>query len=149
MQCMEAKQKLKKGRRSNCVNKEGCDNGEGGKTRRLGSVEGRVGNEKWKKKRGGEDYGNIVKYTYNCSKNIIENSANIIMIGDFNCKEVCWEEWYAEGEESWGGILLDFVVNTIMIQWIKENTRFRGNEESSRLDLLLTKELEVIKKVNY
>ena len=44
---------------------------------------------------------------------------------------------------------MDLVMNNIMIQWIKENTRFRGNEEPSRLDLLLTKELEVIRKVNY
>ena len=33
-----------------------------------------------------------------------------------------------------------------MTQLIKENTRLRGNEEPSRLDLLLTKELEVIRK---
>ena len=32
---------------------------------------------------------------------------------------------------------------------LKENTRFRSNEELSRLNLLLTKELEVISKVNY
>ena len=31
-----------------------------------------------------------------------------------------------------------------MIYWIKEKTRFRGNEESSKLDILFTKELEVI-----
>ena len=62
----------------------------------------------------------------------------IIMIGDFNCKEVCWEDWYTGGEESWAGILLDLVMNNIMTQWIKENTKFRGNEEPSRLDLLLT-----------
>ena len=36
-----------------------------------------------------------------------------------------------------------------MTQRIKENIRFRGNEEPSRLDLLLTKKLEVITKVNY
>ena len=36
-----------------------------------------------------------------------------------------------------------------MTQWIKENTRFIGNEEASRLGLLLTKELEIISKVNY
>ena len=40
-------------------------------------------------------------------------------------------------------------MNNIMTQLIKENTRLRGNEEPSRLHLLLTKELEVIRKVNY
>ena len=52
---------------------------------------------------------------------MMENSDNIIMIGDFNCKEVCWGEWYTGGgEESWDGILLDLVMNNIMTQWIKE-----------------------------
>ena len=60
------------------------------------------------------------------------------MMGDFNCKEVCWKKWHTGREESWDGLLLDLVT-----QGIKENTRFRGNEEPSRLDLLLTKELEV------
>ena len=36
-----------------------------------------------------------------------------------------------------------------MTQWINENTRFKGNEEPSRLNQLLTKELEVIRKDNY
>ena len=40
-------------------------------------------------------------------------------------------------------------MNNIMTQWTKENTKFRSNQEPSRLDLLLTKELEVIRKVNY
>ena len=48
---MEAEQKSKKGRRSNGVNKEERDNGEGGKQRRYcRGVEGRVCDEKWKKK---------------------------------------------------------------------------------------------------
>ena len=96
-----------------------------------------------------EEYGDMLKDTYKCLKNMIENSDNIIMMGDFNCKEVCWEEWYTRGgEESCVGILLDLVMNNIMTQYIKYNTGFRGNEEPSRLDLLLTKELEVIRKVN-
>ena len=44
---MEAKQKSEKVRRGNSVNKEGRDNGEGGKRRRYdGGAEGRVGDEK-------------------------------------------------------------------------------------------------------
>ena len=36
-----------------------------------------------------------------------------------------------------------------MTQWIEENTRHQGDDEQSRLDLVLTKEMEVIKKVEY
>ena len=99
---------------------------------------------------GREEYGDMLKDTYKCLKNMIENSDNVIMMGDFNCKEVCCEEWCTGGgEESWVSILLDLVMNNILTQWIKENTGFRCNEKPSRLDLLLTKELEVIRKANY
>ena len=36
-----------------------------------------------------------------------------------------------------------------MTQWIEQSTRFRGNEEAPGLHLPLTKELDVIRDVNY
>ena len=72
----------------------------------------------------------------------------VIMMGDFNCKEVCWEEWYNEGtESSWGFTLLQLAIDNVLTQWIKSDTRFGGEEESSRLDLLFSKEPEVIRNV--
>ena len=65
---------------------------------------------------GREEYGNILKHTCKCLKNMIENSDTITMIGDFNCKEVCWDEWFTGGEESCGSILLDLVMNNILTQ---------------------------------
>ena len=51
MQCIEAKHKPEKGRWCNGVNKKGRDYGEDRKRRRHGrGVEGRVCDEKWKKK---------------------------------------------------------------------------------------------------
>ena len=92
-----AKQKSEKGRRSNGDNKEGRDNGKGGKRRKYDrGVEDRVGNEKWKKKRlgsclrstqdqclGREQYGDMLKDAYKCLKNIIGNSDNITMMGQY------------------------------------------------------------------
>ena len=67
---------------------------------------------------GRQEYGNMVKDTYKCLNDMIENSDNIIMMEDFNCKDVLWEEWYTGGgEESWDCIFLDLVMNNIMIQW--------------------------------
>ena len=63
-----------------------------------------------------EEYGDMVKDTYSCLTNMKENNDSITMMGDFNYREVCWEEWYIGGEESWGGILLDLVMNNIMTQ---------------------------------
>jgi len=92
----------------------------------------------------------MLRDTSKCLRKIIEGSESIIMMGDFNCKEACWEEWNTEGgEESWPHTMLNLVMSEIMTQWIDENTRFRGTEESSRLDLLLTKELDIIGKINY
>ncbi len=36
-----------------------------------------------------------------------------------------------------------------MTQWIGENTRFGGNEEASRLDLVFTKEMDIIDGIIY
>jgi len=96
------------------------------------------------------DHDEMLRDTTRSLRKTIEGSENIIVMGDFNCKEVCWEEWSTEGgEESWGGTMLNLVMNNIMTQWIEEKTRFRGSEEPSRLDLLLTKEADIIGKINY
>ena len=61
---------------------------------------------------------------------MLESSDNITMMGDFNCKEICWIKQYTGGgQKSWDGILMDLVMNDIMTRWIKE--------------------LEIIKEINY
>ncbi len=40
-------------------------------------------------------------------------------------------------------------MDNVLTQWVKENTRFRTNEESSRQDLLFTKEPEITEDLNY
>ncbi len=57
-----------------------------------------------------------------------------------------WEEWTMDGEESWGYMLLNLIMTNTMTQWIGENTRFGGNEEASRLDLMFLKEMDVMKR---
>ncbi len=81
---------------------------------------------------------------------ILAESNNITFMGDFNCKEVFWEEWTTDGgEESWRYMLLNLIMTNTMTQWIGENTRFGGNEEASRLDLVFTKEMDIIEGINY
>ena len=51
----------------------------------------------------GDEYEGMLSETLECLEGVIENSNNLILMGDFNCKEVCWEQWYTDGgEESWG-----------------------------------------------
>ena len=60
-------------------------------------------------------------------------------MGDFNCKNVNWEDMVAGGnEESWGRKLMNFVVENMFVQWITCNTRIRCQEELSRLGLVFT-----------
>ncbi len=40
-----------------------------------------------------EDYGKMLMDTSEHMKSLIAKSDNIILIGDFKCKEVCWEDW--------------------------------------------------------
>ncbi len=82
-------------------------------------------------------------------KKIKENN-KIVIMGDFNCKEINWEEWNTRGgEDSWGDKVLKLAMNNIMTQWVEENTRYRGGEEPSRLNLVLSKETDIIEDMNY
>ncbi len=75
-------------------------------------------------------------------KKIKENN-KIVIMGDFNCKEINWEEWNTRrGEDSWGDKVLKLAMNNIMTQWVEENIRYRGGEDSSR-------RLNIIKRSRY
>ena len=43
------------------------------------------------------------------------------------------------GENTWGNRLLRITMNNKMIQWVTENTKFRGENKPSKLDLLFIK----------
>lgn len=76
----------------------------------------------------------------------MENSKNLILMSDFNCKEVNWQEWETEGSaDSWGSTLLSMVTDNVMTQWVKEETTLRRDDTPARVDLLLTKEPDVTK----
>ena len=69
-------------------------------------------------------------------------------MGDFNCTEVCQEEWYTNGSESsYGNKLSKLAMDNALTQWIREDTRFSNEGETSRLDLVFSKEPEGIKDV--
>ena len=72
----------------------------------------------------------------------------MVMMGDFNCREVIWEELRVNGsDESWGGELLSMAMENSMTQWVGEHTRFRGEDEPSRLDLIFTGEPEILNDI--
>ena len=40
-------------------------------------------------------------------------------------------------------------MDNLLTQWIKESTRFCGRDEPSRLDLIFTKKVNIIKNMKY
>ena len=64
-------------------------------------------------------------------ENIIKSSQRVTLVGQFNCSEVNWEMFESGGENTWGNRLLRLTMNNTMIQWVTENTRFRGKNKPS------------------
>ena len=74
----------------------------------------------------------------------------VVIIGDFNCKKVNWEERTNEGgEESYGGRLLSWSMENLMTQWISCETRMREGSVPARLDLLFTSDSEAVENIVY
>ena len=70
-------------------------------------------------------------------------------MGDFNCSEVKWENYECSGESnSWGNRLLKLTMENAMKQWVTENTRYRGENEPTRLDVVLPKGIDLPKEIN-
>ena len=70
-------------------------------------------------------------------------------MGDFNCCEVNWEIIESAGENTRGNRLLRLTMNHTMIQWVTENTRFRGEDKPSRLDFLFMKGINLETYINH
>ena len=55
----------------------------------------------------------------------------------------------SRGENAWGNRLLRLTMNNTMFQWVTENSRFRGDDKPSRLDILFTKGINLEIDINY
>ena len=80
---------------------------------------------------------------------MMKNNKKVILVGDFNCGNIDWENLEAPGNEnSWGNRLLQLAMNNLLKQWVSENTRYRGDDEPTRLDLVFSKKPQEM-KVDY
>ena len=52
-------------------------------------------------------------------------------------------------ESTWGNRLLKVATDNLMTQWVSEETRLRGNDEPSRLDLVFTKEVILEERIKH
>lgn len=97
-----------------------------------------------------EEYQRLKEDTIKTIETLIHRNNELILVGDFNCKEVNWEEGDAGSNmSSWGNVLLDLITDNLLIQNIKEHTRQRGKDEPSRLDLAFTRDPDMITNTKY
>ena len=94
------------------------------------------------------EHDGLIKDTIDELGEITSQHKDVLIIGDFNCKEIDWEERTCKGgEESWGVKLLNWAEENILKQWIDRDTRHRGRDTPSRLDLVFTSEEEAIERI--
>ena len=75
--------------------------------------------------------------------NILRKDKKILLLGDFNCKNIDWKEMeICENAGQWGEDLLQMAMVNTLDQWVNEYTRLRGEEEPTMLDLVFTKKPE-------
>ncbi len=95
-------------------------------------------------------YKKKLEDTMECPRRLLKKKNKILIMEYFNCKEVSWESWsMEESEASWGNMALELVINNFLTQWVKETTRFRENDEPSRLYFIITREPDIIEEMNY
>jgi len=95
------------------------------------------------------EYKEMLKDTIGSLEEMMRSNKKVILMGDFNCGEVDWENLDTHGsEDSWGSIFLQMTLDNMLKQWVTEHTRYRGDDEPARLDLVFTKEPQEI-KLNY
>lgn len=95
-------------------------------------------------------YKQMQQETINSITEMIKTENKVLLVGDFNCKEVNWDEMELdEGAGAWCEELLQMMMVNTMNQWVRQPTRYRGEEEPSMLDLVFTKSPEGRPDIQY
>ena len=97
-----------------------------------------------------QEYDTLIEDVIQNLSTILKKSKRVILVGDFNCKEINWENYESVvGEHAWGGRFLNLMMENMMEQKVKENTRYRGDDEPARLDLVLTRDVGIEDEIQY
>ena len=96
-----------------------------------------------------DQYENMVRSTIERMKIEVARGDKIVIVGDFNCKEVMWEEFEVGNGGVWGEQLLDFALDSLLTQWVRHPTRGRQGDAPSRLDLIFTKGIQLRQEIEH
>ena len=81
---------------------------------------------------------------------MLKGRKKVLLVGDFNSKEINWGEMEVrENPSAWSEELMQMMMVNTMDQWVKETTRYRGDDEPSQLDLVFTKRPEAEPSIDY
>ena len=88
---------------------------------------------------------------YDMFRNICaKKPSHILILGDFNFKEIDWENYSCNTNETHPAYnCLESIRDCYLFQHIKTPTRFRGKQEPSVLDLVFTNEENMIDNISY
>ena len=96
-----------------------------------------------------EEYERLMDDSLEAIKCLLQEKGRLILVGDFNYKEVEWETMDAgPNKETWGARLMDLTMRHMITQHVSKPTRFRGSDETSRLDLIFTNDPNEIEMVS-
>ena len=73
------------------------------------------------------------------------DGSDIIIMGDFNYKEINWEREKGMGKEQ--DKFIACIQQSLLTQHVKDVTRFRGNDKPSRVDLVLTSDEDMLGEI--
>ena len=78
-----------------------------------------------------------------------EYNSNLIIAGDFNFKNIEWDNQYVSNGHKHLLDFIDTLQDCFLHQHVTEPTRYRENEASNLLDLILTSEEGMVHNLNY
>ena len=95
-------------------------------------------------------YRQMQSETIQSIDDMLKGRNKVLLVGDFNNKEINWGEMEVRRNTSgWSEELLQLMMSNTMDQWVKETTRYRGEDEPSQLDLVFTRKPEVEPAIDF
>ena len=103
-----------------------------------------------------EEHKQLQQESLDTLKNLLQRaetkSQELILTGDFNCS-IDWDRreaiYKSHIRRSWNENILDLTSDFSLHQHVNENTRARGTDEASMLDLLFTRQQEDLTNITY
>ncbi len=75
-------------------------------------------------------------------------ASHVLIMGDYNCREINWNELEIEGPESrFANAFYEATEDAYLVQHVKETIRYREGNKATCLDLVFTNEENMIDKV--